>query len=564
MKKLFLIILLFLFYSCAVIEAPSGGPKDTTPPSILSYYPENYTTKFKDDYVEIQFDKYMNKSSVIENLSITPKVKYDFSWSGKRLEIEFEEELQVNTTYVIKLKTEYSDFRGNKPEKALTFIFSTGEKIDKGAIKGQLVSPKPEGKSIFAWRDKDSQIDITTTPDYSVSLGSSGEFELVGLKKGLYRIIAVDDKMKNELYDSGIDGFGAAQYDLEVYDEARPYINLKIAPPFDRQGVGLTNAYPVAENIIQIGLSEEIFIDSIKNNFRLTDSVSGKSVDIKYIYTADDSISKKLFAVTEILDTNDTYKFQIKDLKDTLGNKQIDSLSTSLFGGFSKQFSNKLELITKKVDTKIKSNKLKFIFSHPIKEIKDSAITILDKKDSVNVPFDYTFKNNRLFIEIKPKKDESDLILNINLNEIIDFKDEPGIDSTFTFNFKHSKKISESKVSGKITDSTNCVGKILILLKQEDKIISKTYINSDNKFQFNNVEEGTYKLEIVCDENENMAYDVGNDIPFFHSEFFYLYDKDIKVKENWDVSDIDIILKQSIEFEEVELENNNKLEDEND
>jgi len=550
MKKLLLILLIYLMYSCAVMEAPSGGPKDTTPPTISEYYPKNYTTNYNDDYLSIQFDKYMNKSSVIENFSISPKLKYDFYWSGKKLKIKFDEEMEPDVTYVVKLKANYSDYKGNKPEDALTFIFTKGSKIDSGRVSGKLIDAKPEGKSIFAWRDKDTPIDIATEPDYTVSLGSSGEFELIGLKKGLYRIVAVDDKMKNEMYESGIDGFGAAQFDVEVFDEINPYINLKIAPPFDRKGVSLVNAFPIANNVLQIGLSEDVYLDSINlDNFKLMDSVSNNNIEIKSIFSVDEIQSKKLFAITENLDTNKIFKFEINNIKDTLGNNQNDSLTFSFFGGISKEFKNKLNLMPKKIDSKIKDNKLNFIFSHSIAEVKDSAITIINKKDSNNLEFNYKINFNKLNITFICQKDEEDLILKINLNKIIDFKNESGIDSIFTYNFKYLKNKSESKIIGNVVDSTNCVGDILLILTQNNKLIDKQKLNSDGGFTFSNLEEGNYQLEIICDENQNNKYDFGNDIPFFHSEFFYIYDKELKVKENWDINDVKIILKQKNEYE---------------
>lgn len=550
MKKLLLILLIYFMYSCAVMEAPSGGPKDTTPPTISEYYPKNYTTNYNDDYLSIQFDKYMNKSSVIENISISPKLKYDFSWSGKRLKLKFEEELQSDITYVVKLKAGYSDYKGNKPENALTIVFTKGSKLDSGRISGRLIDIKPEGKSIFAWRDKDTPIDIATEPDYTVSLGSSGEFELIGLKKGLYRVIAIDDKMKNEMYETGIDGFGAAQFDVEVYDEINPFINLKIASAFDRKGVNLINAFPIANNILQIGLSEDVYLDSInKDNFTLVDSISNDKINIKSIFSVDEIQSKKLFAITDNLDTNKIYKFEINNIKDTLNNNQNDSLNFSYFGGISKEFKNKLNLMPKKIESKIKDNKLNFIFSHSITEVKDSAITIINKKDSTNLEFNYKINFNKLNITFNSQKDEEDLILKINLNNIIDFKNETGIDSIFTYNFKYLKNKSESKIIGSVVDSTNCIGDILLILSQDNKVIDKQILNSEGGFTFTNLEEGNYQLEIICDENENKKYDYGNDFPFFHSEFFYIYDKELKVKEDWDINDVKIILKQKNEYE---------------
>lgn len=542
MKKVLISLLLIIFTSCAVIVAPPGGPKDTTPPTVLEYYPNNYATNFSDDYISIQFDKYMNKSSVLQSFSISPEIKFDYSWSGKKLTIEFEEEMQENTTYVAKLNTGYTDFKGNKPETALTFIFTKGDKVDKGKIVGKLLDPKPEGKQIFAWRDKDMGIDITQKPDYSVSLGSSGDFELIGLKKGLYRIIAIEDKFKDGVYNSGIDGFGAAQYDLEVLDSGLTQVKLKIAPPFDRVGPGITNAYPISNDLIQVNLTEPVFSDSLRiDNIQFENS----SQNIKSIFTNDFPITKKIYLeCDDIYDTTMKFKVKLNDLNDTLNNSQIDSLSAFEFGGLNKEYTKILELLTKKIDSKISTKYIDLVFNHPIKSVLDSALLILNKKDSTFLIPEYEFRNlsNKLYLDISKLKLENQYILKINPSKIIDFKSQSGIDSTFSYNFTYSEIEGKSKIKGKINDSTNCVGKILILLKNGNEIVSKTFLNG-NEFEFKNLPEANYNIEIICDENENGQYDYGNDIPFNYSEIFYIYDRDLKIKENWDIDDVIITIK---------------------
>lgn len=542
MKKIFLIIYIFSLVGCAVIVAPPGGPKDTTPPQVLETYPNNYATNFNDEYISIQFDKYMNKSSVIQSFSVIPEIKYDYSWSGKKLKIKFLDELDPNVTYVAKLNTNYSDFKGNKPASALTFIFTKSDKIDKGKIVGKLLAKKPEGKMIFAWRDKDIPIDITTKPDYNVSVGSSGDFELIGLKKGLYRVIAIDDKFKDGKYDSGFDDFGATQYDVEVLDSGYTNIKLKIGPAFDRSGPGLSNVYPISNNILQVNLTEEIYTDNLKkDNF----SILNSELNIKNVFANDYPLTKKIYLLfEEKIDTSTVYQLKLSNLKDTLDNPQIDSLSTSEFSGIDKDYVKNIELLTSKIENKIYSKSLKFIFNHPLSEIKDSAAVIFNKKDSIYIYPKVNISEiaNVITVNLEDLSNENQYSLDINLSKIIDFKSTKGQDSVKTFNFTYLESKGKSKIKGSVLDSTNCNGKILVQLKLADDIVQQSYLK-DSKFEFENLAEANYTLEIICDENENQKYDYGNDIPFNYSEVFYLYDKDIKVKENWDVEDIKIILK---------------------
>ena len=538
MKKLILFFTFYLLYSCAVIVAPTGGPKDTTPPKIITFYPNNYATNYSDDYVSIQFDKYMNKSSVVQSFSISPEIKYDFSWSGKTLNIEFEEELKESTTYVAKLNTGYTDFKGNKPENALTFIFTKGDKIDKGVIKGKLLDSKSEGKQVFAWRDNEIPFDIFQKPDYSVSLGTSGEFELIGLRKGLYRVIAIDDKFKDGVYNSGIDGFGAMQYDIEVEDSSETEIQLKISPPFDRVGPGINSAFPIASNIIQISLTEPVFTDSLS----ISNFILNNNSPILSVFSNDFPLTKKVYLLTNILDTNANYDLKINGLRDTLANLQVDSLSNASFRGIDKKYSKKLELLTKKIESKVIGNHLDLIFNHPISNLLDSALLFINTKDSTKLLPKIDIKSNQLEVDLSKLKFNEKYSLKIELARVKDFKETYGIDTTFSFEFTYIEVVGKSKLSGLVTDSTNYKGSILVLLKKGEELVSSFELNN-SKFEFDNLSEADYSIEIVFDENNNGKYDFGNDFPFNFSEIFYLYDKILKVKENWDIEDINIILK---------------------
>ena len=67
--------ILFGLNSCANIQAPSGGPRDSTAPKIIEFAPYNYSTNFnsikQDKNINITFDKYIDKGQVIEGIFIS-------------------------------------------------------------------------------------------------------------------------------------------------------------------------------------------------------------------------------------------------------------------------------------------------------------------------------------------------------------------------------------------------------------------------------------------------------------------------------------------------------------
>src|SRR3989339_777879 len=107
------LILILIIAGCANPIPPSGGLPDKTPPEIIEYEPANGTLNFSGNSITLNFNNYMDKNKVIDNVFISPNVPFTLDWSGKELEIEFTEPLTPNTTYALTLGTEYTDLKQN-------------------------------------------------------------------------------------------------------------------------------------------------------------------------------------------------------------------------------------------------------------------------------------------------------------------------------------------------------------------------------------------------------------------------------------------------------------------
>ncbi len=211
-------LLFILLVSCAHIEAPSGGEGDKTPPLVESISIKNAQLNFNDSQIELEFNKYMNRNSVIENISISPKIKFTPKWSGKTLTISFNEKLARNTTYSLQILGNYKDYYNNSSTESFFRTFSTGNKIDTGKISGKILTNNQKSKIyIFAYdlknKNKDSINYFTETPDYKTAVGTNRKFTIPALKDGKYRIIAVNDLDKNGLISAHKDSIGIATLD---------------------------------------------------------------------------------------------------------------------------------------------------------------------------------------------------------------------------------------------------------------------------------------------------------------------------------------------------------------
>ncbi|MCK5741739.1 MAG: Ig-like domain-containing protein, partial [Chlorobi bacterium] len=342
--RILLLISILIFGACANSQPPSGGPADTVPPTISGNVPENKTRHFSRQSVEIEFSKYMNRAQVNESIFISPSVKYQTDWSGKNLEIEFTENLDSNTTYSILLGTEYSDIRGNKPEKAFLLIFSTGESLDSGAITGKLFDPKPAGAFIFAHRidniDPDTLDIRRVKPDYRTQVGTNGEFEFGALKNGEYRLTAVRDEYKDEIYDEGTDAFGASLFDAVVEADTIPYLPIRIGPPVDNQGPMLFGAEALKDKIFILSFNERIDSSTVNGkSFSISDSLNLIDIEIRSAYPDHKNATRVIIETSEAVDTLKVWKLTCAvdsefSLKDSLKNSICDTAFVSYFLGF--------------------------------------------------------------------------------------------------------------------------------------------------------------------------------------------------------------------------------------
>jgi hypothetical protein len=70
-------------------------------------------------------------------------------------------------------------------------------------------------------------------------------------------------------------------------------------------------------------------------------------------------------------------------------------------------------------------------------------------------------------------------------------------------------------------------------MKQGNKIISQHYITSDTTLNFKNIIYGTYKVEVITDNNHNNIWDTGDFLSKKSPEIIQI-SNDIEIRQNWD------------------------------
>jgi len=210
----FLLILAtgFLVAQCARQGSPSGGPKDELPPSVLEEEPINRTVYFNYNKVTVTFSEFVSLKDPAKEIFISPpmRTKPEYKVAGKKVIIEFQEELKENSTYTINFGNAIVDFTEGNPLVNYEYVFSTGDHIDSLSIPGIVLNAfnhKPEpGIVVMVYQNDNDTIPLDSlplaVPPRSASKSTKeGNFSINNLAAGQYMLFALEDQNNNYIYD---------------------------------------------------------------------------------------------------------------------------------------------------------------------------------------------------------------------------------------------------------------------------------------------------------------------------------------------------------------------------
>lgn len=543
------LILAILITSCAVIQDPSGGPKDTVPPEVKSFSVNNLTTNFKEEELVIEFTKYMTNNKVNDNLFISPNIKTKNKWNGKKLRIIFEEPFLENTTYSVQLGTDYTDWKNNMPTQSYNIVFSTGSVIDTGKISGEVVGDEKilQGAYLYLYKlNTDSQDTLNPThtkPNYKTQLGSSGKFDIYALKDGKYRAFAVKDVYKDDIIDLGLDNFGAAIDDITVSDGMSAPIRISIGPPADKSGPKLYSAKSIDDITTELNFDEAIKFDSFKeSDIRLSAINTLNYQEFSAVFQDYNNPAKLVLINDSTLDTAFQWGINVTNITDTLGNPIGDTLNSAIFYVNENDYPDPMiidlpfkdsTVLTKPTDV------FKIGFNTALSDSTFNAIFSIKTENDSIVPFisAFRFPDNVINIAGIRKLEHNNWYKLIFNTKALNFYYPNKIkDTSYVLRFKTYDKRNFSKVSGSIKPEKLCEN-IFIEFRRGNDLI-KVFPDESGKWSIEEMAEGKYEVTLVCDSNKNGRFDYGFPFPMEYSEKFYILKNAILVRAGWDIEDL--------------------------
>lgn len=519
----FSFIIIMAFYSCASIgPGPQGGPKDKTPPKILSLLPKNQTTNFTAKKIVIVFDEYFKLNDQAKQFSISPDLNVlpTLKVKGKTLEITITDTLEKNTTYTMNFGKSLVDINEGNAVKNFSYVFATGPQLDSlnisGNIKNSLTGkPEFEAVALVIPLSRDSIFGKKKASVYALT-DSSGNYRIKNLKEDTYKVYALKEQSSDKIYQQSSDEVGFVKEPLVLTKDT--------------------------QNVNMVTFKEDATV------FRINDRKLNNDGSISISYNQKLKAPGVTIAEPANLDASKILKFNenADSVKIWLTQLDFDSAKVSitdsgkvlqtvkLTRGRKETYKRSVTATDNIEGNLLNPNKrLKLTFSIPIESTDASKIILME--DSV------------VKTDFKLQKDSADIlsydfIYPWKAGNIYEIKFAPG---AFTAIFKEQnkeflKKFELAKVDDYGTLQVKIItpepGKqyLLEIVNEAKLIVNKIVVAKDTTVKFANYRAGLYYIRIIYDTNKNGKWDTGNIKKGLQPENIFNEPKELSIRANWD------------------------------
>ncbi len=535
-----------MLFSCANPMTPTGGPKDTVPPKVLSATPANKSIGVRPKKIQLAFNEYFVLDNPAQNISVSPPVEgqMQFVIKGKKLEIEFPDEatLKENTTYTLNFGAAIKDNNEGNIQDSFKYVFSTGPYLDSLMISGLIIDAQtnaPETEFLVGiYEVLNDSILKSSKPDYYTKTGKDGSFLLENLKAGEYYLVAFKDENFTYSRDLATEKL-AFSAQKAVADTLFKAITIKSFT--EELPTSITDVNDKNMGVIQFAFNKtietfELIPMRIGGNLNnAIKALSPTNDTLSYYYTHSTNITDSFLAVVDGI-TIDTLSLNFKY-------NQIDSVKSKIppLGFFTPLVSSsaKRQLPTNK-PTGPKSHDFEqpFLikFNRPILNVDTSKISINKDSTEEMLRFNVTQPNptTLLFHVEQPLRPKTNYTLQFAEGAL---KDYYGLTNPeINVQFITTSKEDYGSITITIDSIENTKSYILEFKNDKDEIIAKEQISNRNSvnYKYKKLLPGTYKLIIIDDENQNGKWDTGNFSKQKQPENITIFPEKIEIRANWE------------------------------
>ncbi len=541
LKRLFLrnfLILnlaVLLFSSCASVQSPTGGPRDSIPPKIVKETPKNLTRNFAAEEIQIQFDEFIKLTNEFSEISISPALDVlpEFKAKKQNLEIKFSQPLEANTTYTINFGKAITDVNESNILTNYTYVFATGNQIDSLSLSGNVTSSLTKEKlkdvTVFILPTSQDSLFGKKRASFFTTTDTAGNFSLRNLREDTYRIYALNEQ-----------GGGDRIYNGQ------------------NEEIGFLDK-PILLNKNTDNIRLEVF-KAVPKIF----SVSDRKIesDGRILLTFNKPLLKPSVTIIDPVAAEATKTFEISNSRDTaliwLPELAFDSIKVSvsdsgipvdtvLIRRNKRDTYNRSVLVTDNITGPKLRPKSDVVLrmSSPIASAQESNISLLE--DSVVVKFQLSKQtaSTRTYNLKYPWKLNKEYILRFNENAFTDIYGNKS--KLYIKRFNLDTEDNYGNISIKVTVPDTVGSYIVQWMDEKETVYRQDVITKNTTLNYLTYPTAKYRVRVIYDANKNGIWDTGNVFTTQQPEKTWTFDKVISLRPNWDLEELMVIPKPSPE-----------------
>lgn len=551
--KLFIPVALALYaISCATIVSPTGGPKDITPPKMLSSQPSDLSTNFNGNKIVLNFDEYIELKTPEKYLLISPPLKDlpDIKIKGHSVVIKLEDSLRVNTTYNFYLGDAIVDISENNPFANFNFAFSTGPDIDSLSLSGNVTDAftrmPVKGALVMLYSDFTDSLPMKQIPVYVSRTTENGNFRLNCLASGKYRAVALLDGNSDYMYNLPTEMIGFSS------DSVQPFYNAV--------NLNDTNAAKQSDLGKQILVSINLFPEPDSTQRILKSTIAAKNrlmVAFRYPVSSPGfralNIADSLpWAVQEWNHANDTLNAWLLNIPDTLQLEVselgvvLDTISIATAMKVTGRAKSSGKAIPLRYTTSLGNGMLGYSkplllsFVNPVKTYDLSALklTIKTAADTNTITpvarFTDSIHRHLLVTYNWNSNDKYDLY--IPKSSLYDIYSDTCDSTHVMIQMRAVDEYGKFAVVVNRLEQTCPV--IIQLLTEKGLVVDQHIVTNGKRVDFGLLAPAKYGLKAIMDANGNGRWDTGEFIKKIQPERVLVHPKIFEVRTNWELEEI--------------------------
>ena len=513
--RYYILLILFIFFSCASQMKPSGGPIDDKGPILIKVSPNNESIimgqENSNTKIILEFNETINPISVVNAIKILNFDEFNYKVQGKKITLHPINKWPDFSIIKITISRSVSDVLGNQISQPIQLFYFNSSLNKNKIIEGNITNSNDEIFELGLYKIVNNDYMLIE----KLQSNSDGSFKFSYLDEGEYVVLAVQTIIDDINTDITTKKFGFITED---------YIDLIKS---DTSMVQIHIGFPL----------EKLFIKSfrqINNHFGYLMLSNG--FEEPFILPWKDSIGN-------------TYSKGDSLLIDVILKNRIESYITPQFKIFTNDI---IDTIPPDINSHyLKNNKYHVVFNEPLQNWKDTSDikkinhkinnpTIYYIQDSTINEVSYNF-TNPFSIEFEPRFDSQLYITNIadiyynTIQDTLSLFIEDQIDSL-------------NYMGGSVYGAITYQGFYPVIVKAENlnsEHIYYTYINNKQEFYFLNMHPGFYNFSAyeILGDYDSTQYFPGSWNPFKRAAKFGSYKETLEVRNLWDIKDMEIRLK---------------------